>query len=101
MNFRDYLQRRRGAYQRLFFGASSEVMPDAEIVLSDLRRFCGVNKGGIVKNRLTGAVDPYATAYRAGQRDVFLRIAGYLGLDEAQLEEISNVPTQSAGTAEH
>lgn len=93
MNFREYLDRRRLAYQHLFFGATGGVTADAELVLADLRRFCGINKGGIVKNRLTGAVDPYATAYRAGQRDVFLRIAGYLGLDEAQMEEISNVRT--------
>lgn len=91
MNLREYLQRRRLAYQQLFFGDRSGLLPDAEIVLKDLRRFCGINKGGIVKSRITGVVDPYATAYRAGQRDVFLRIAGYLGLDEAQLEEIGNV----------
>lgn len=95
MNFREYLNGRRLAYQRIFFGDRSDLLPDAELVLKDLRRFCGINKGGIVKNRLTGVVDPYATAYRAGQRDVFLRIAGYLGLDEAQLEEIGNV--QSSG----
>jgi hypothetical protein len=34
-------------------------------------------------------VDPYATHYRAGQRDTYLRIVKYLGLDESDFKEES------------
>lgn len=85
------IHRRRLAYVRTFCGDFSQPHPEAQRVLADLRRYCGINKGGIVISPVTRMADPIATAYRAGQRDVFLRIAGYLGLDESQLEESDHV----------
>lgn len=97
-NIRERLFRRRDAYRRTFCGPGVVPHNDGDEVLRDLRRFCGINKGGIVVSPVTRMADPIATAYRAGQRDVFLRIAGFIGLDEAQLEEqrdVSNEPTDN------
>jgi hypothetical protein len=52
--------------------------PKLQRVLADLRRFCGITKGGIVVSPVSRTVDPYATIYRAALRDVYLRIAGFL-----------------------
>lgn len=43
----------------------------------DLRKYCGVDKEGLVVSPVSRMTDPYATAYRAGRRDVFLRIQKY------------------------
>jgi hypothetical protein len=84
----------RGVYLLTFVGHDGRPNPVADEVLADLRRFCGVHKGGIVISPVTRTADPIATAYRAGQRDVFLRIAGFIGLDIAQPEK-EHVPSES------
>lgn len=81
--FAELIQRKRLAYQRTFLDGSGKVNPPAQTVLKDLRRAAGIDKGGIVISPVSRMVDPYATAYRAGQRDLYLRISKFLGLDEA------------------
>lgn len=85
----------RETYLLTFIGHDGRPNPVADEVLADLRRYCGVQKGGIVISPVTRTADPIATAYRAGQRDVFLRIAGYIGIDEAQLKERQHVHAES------
>jgi hypothetical protein len=84
------IHRKRAAYQRTFFGDFKKPHPHAAIVLGDLKRFCGVNRGGIVMSPVTRTADPIATAYRAGMRDVYLRIALYLELDETDIKEVTD-----------
>jgi len=61
--------------------------PEAAIMLRDLKRFCGINKGGIVVSPILRMVDSHASVYRAGMRDVYLRIAKMIDLDETDLGE--------------
>lgn len=82
IDIQQLLHRRRLAYLRTFCGDSQTPHAQAEIVLADLRRFCGIDRGGIVVSPISRMTDPYATAYRAGMRDVYLRIAKFLNLSE-------------------
>lgn len=99
----DRFKRKKLAYDRTFCGDKEHPHEDAKIVLADLKRFCGINRGGIVISPVSRVVDPYATVYQAGQRDVFLRISQFLGLDETEIsetiEESNHVETQT-GTSE-
>lgn len=87
---RERLQRKQLAYQRTFCGDFRKPHGDACIVLGDLKRFCGINRGGIVVSPVLRMVDPHASAYRAGQRDVYLRISRMLDLDETDIKEVSD-----------
>lgn len=78
----ELIRRKRWAYIRTFLGAGQQLHPEAVIVMRDLKRYCGINRGGIVVSPISRMVDSHATAYRAGQRDVYLRIAKFLSLDE-------------------
>ncbi len=71
------------AYRRTFFGDTQAPHINGEKVLADLRRFAHIDDGGIVVSPVQRMTDPYATCYRAGLRDMYLRIVGHLGLDEA------------------
>lgn len=82
------LQRKRLAYQRTFLdGSSNKLLPYADEVLADLRRVSAIDRGGLVISHVSQMVDPLATAYRAGQRDLFLRIVKFLELDGFRDEE--------------
>lgn len=71
------------AYQRTFNGPSNKTPHlDGQIVLEDLRKVARISDGGLVKGE-DGHTDPYASIYRAGLRDMYLRIVMFLGLDEA------------------
>lgn len=78
---------RRLAYLRTFMGQDGKPHPEGAKVLADLKRYCGISRGGIVTSPVTRMVDPLATAYRAGQRDTYLRIVHYLGLEKSLIEE--------------
>src|SRR5689334_3085594 len=82
---RETLRRKKLAYVRTFCGDNGEVHVNAEAVLADVKRVCGVTRPGAVIAKGTGAVDPFASLYLAGQRDVYLRICGFLGIDEKTL----------------
>lgn len=87
---REKIQRKQLAYQRTFFGDLRKPHGDACIVLGDLKRFCGINRGGVVVSPVLRMVDSHASAYRAGQRDVYLRIARMLDLDETDIKEVTD-----------
>lgn len=77
------------AYQRTFNGSGKTPHLDGQIVLEDLRKFARIDDGGLVVSPVQRVTDPYATCYRAGLRDAYLRIARYLGLDEADVFDTS------------
>lgn len=54
---------------------------DAEIVLADLRDFCGAYRSPFNP-------DPYVAARNAGRLDVWLRIVNHLHLDEGQVRKL-------------
>lgn len=91
---RDSLRRKRQAYQNTFFGDGTKPHPEAERVLADLRIFCGMHMGknaGLVISPKSGMVDSHATVYRAALRDVYLRVVGFLSIDESHLfQEVGN-----------
>jgi hypothetical protein len=90
------LRKKKAAYERTFFGDFRKPHVDASVVLRDLKRFCGINRGGIVVSPITRMTDPYASAYRAGQRDVYLRIAQFLDLDETDIKEVDDHDNSSS-----
>lgn len=80
MSFDDiktWLLKRHQAYAGLFLGHDNKRHGNAAIVWDDLKKYCGVDKEGLVVSPVSRMTDPYATAYRAGRRDVFLRIQKY------------------------
>jgi len=85
-NLAAILHRKQLAYKQTFFNGNGDLHNNAHIVLKDLRRVSGIDKGGIVISPVTRTVDPLATSYRAGQRDLYLRIVKYLGLDGSAIE---------------
>jgi hypothetical protein len=79
------LARNRLAYIRTFCGDGSDPHPEGQRVLAELRRFCGITKGGLVVSPVSRTVDPYATIYRAALRDVYLHVTAFLTLDDKTL----------------
>lgn len=84
---------RKLAYQRTFCGDGVTPHLNGERVLADLRRFAHIDSGGIVVSPVTRTTDSHATCYRAGLRDMYLRIAQHLGVDEAQVFSPTEEPT--------
>lgn len=76
------LHRKRLAYVRTFCDDQGHVHPEAVRVLADLRRLCRMDDGGLVISPVARTVDAHATMYRAGLRDVYLRITRMLNYDE-------------------
>jgi hypothetical protein len=76
--------RRRLAYQRTFCGDATMPHANGAAVLADLRKLARIDDGGLVVSPVTRMTDSHATAYRAGLRDMYLRIAAHLGVDESQ-----------------
>lgn len=77
----------RPAYQLTFKGGQPRPHPAAQIVLADLRRFSRFTRGGLVRSAVSQMTDPYATAYREGMRDMYIRILQMTGLDGGDPEE--------------
>lgn len=76
-----WLLRKHQAYAQLFLGPDNKRHGNAAVVWDDLKKYCGVDKEGLVVSPVSRMTDPYATAYRAGRRDVFLRIQKYTYYD--------------------
>lgn len=83
------LQRRRAAYVAVFGGART---PAKDYVLADLRQFCRATVSTTVVSRVSGVVDPIASAQAEGRREVFLRITQYLNLSDADILKFVNRP---------
>jgi hypothetical protein len=94
------LTSRASAYEVTFLGGNGKPHPEAERVLEDLRKFCGMEKGGIVVSPVTRSTDPYATVYRAALRDVYLRITGFINFEEKKHDGRSTAVRQQSAAAE-
>jgi hypothetical protein len=75
----DRILRRRSHYRATF------QTPSGEKVLADLRRFCRATSSSVIVSPLSGSIDTHAMAVNEGRREVFLRIATHLHLDDADL----------------
>ena len=76
------LSRKKTAYRRLFLNTGGGMSRDQEIVLADLRKFCRANSPTTAINPVTRTVDPIASAYYEGRREVWLRIMAHLHLED-------------------
>lgn len=83
---RDFLAGRRHAYRRLF----SIENQDAQLVLRDLAKFCRAHE-------TTVTPDARASAILEGRREVWLRIANHLQLDEETLWRLYDGRATSEG----
>ena len=72
----EIIRHRHRAYKRTFEGR------EAALVLADLARFCHAQATTHVVN------DTHGSAQLEGRRQVWLRIQGYLRLDEAALNQL-------------
>lgn len=79
------LERRR-AYWATFLGPDNQPHPNAAIVFKSFRKFCGVDRGGLVVSPVQKMTDPYATCYRAGLRDAYEHFEYMLKLATEQTE---------------
>jgi len=82
--------RRRESYRRLFLDDRGNLLPDAEIALADLKRFCNGAKSSI-RLGSGGSVDPYAMAVAEGRREVWNRLNTYLYLDDKTVTNLTEV----------
>lgn len=76
--------RRRQAYRALL-QPGGQLSPAADIVLSDLRKFCRATVSTTVVSPVTGSVDPIASAQAEGRREVWLRITQHLHISDQDL----------------
>lgn len=80
---------RTTAYQRTFLGDDGKPDTDAAIVLADLKRFCYVERTTAKISPMTQTMDPLAMAFAEGRREVYMRIVGFLNLDEAAIRNLT------------
>ena len=74
-----FFLRKHRAYADVFLHPTrNELNEAAKIVLADLRRYCAMDSEGLIVSPVSRVTDPYAVTYRAGRRDVYLRITKYL-----------------------
>jgi hypothetical protein len=102
---KESLRKKRLAYLATFCGDGNAPHPMGAEVLLDLRKFAGLDytnqKPGIVTSQKSGMVDSHATVYRAAVRDVYLRIVGFLSIDEQHLfQEPNHEPEAESKTAD-
>lgn len=71
------------AYQQMFLGPEGTPNEAANIVLSDLRKFCRATTTTITVSPRSVTIDPLATISAEGRREVWLHIMELLHLDEA------------------
>ena len=85
------LLRRKSAYRRVFLHSDGGMTRDQELVLADLRRFCRATSSTVVVSPVSKGIDPLAMAMAEGRREVWLRIAGMLHIDEKTLFNLQDV----------
>lgn len=81
----DRILRRKQSYRRTFMSEDGKIGRDAEIVLSDLRRFCRASTSTVVVSPVSKSIDPIAMAMAEGRREVWNRIMAHLYVDEKQV----------------
>lgn len=80
---------RRQAYRRLFLDAEGKLTRDAEIVISDLARFCRLHRSTTVVSTVSRQTDVPASFQAEGRREVILRVLGHLHVDDADLVRLT------------
>lgn len=83
--------RRKSAYRRVFLHKDGGMSRDQELVLADLRRFCKANASTVMVSPVSRTVDPIAMAMAEGRREVWLRLAGMLHIDEKTMFNLQDV----------
>lgn len=78
---------RRRAYYRATFGT-----PQGAQVLADLKRFCRATSSSVIVSPVSGVIDTHAMAVNEGRREVWLRIATHLHIDDAHLLNMKEDP---------
>ena len=73
----EWLDKRRRAYREVFQG------PDAELVLTDLAKFCSAHSSTFVPDDPGGRT----SAFREGRREVFLRIQEMIRIDDEKMRQ--------------
>jgi hypothetical protein len=95
---RDYIARiwtLRGAFRRTFLQANGKPNDDQRTVLAELRRFCYGDKPTLKQG--PNGLDPYASIAAAARQEVYMRIAGYLTLDDSDLQLLEKNMEQHDG----
>ena len=72
----------RATYRRVFSGR------DGEAVLSDLAKFCKVDRSSVATSPKTGVVDTHATMVMEGRKQVYFHIAKILRMSDEQINDI-------------
>lgn len=88
--FRGILIRRARAWKALCFDKEGALKPEAKRALSDIAKFSRARRSTFTRD-LQGRADPIASARLEGRREVFLRIANYLGLDEGSVQKLVEI----------
>jgi hypothetical protein len=89
------LLRRKLAYRRVFQTLTGEHSRDQEIVLADLRRFCRANASTAVISPTTKSIDPIAMAMAEGRREVWMRIAAMIHMQERTVFALEDVDSET------
>jgi len=79
------VMRKRSAYRALFAPG-----PARDIVLYDLSKFCRATSTPAVVSLVTQQIDPQASFIAIGRQEVYMRIAQYINLTDADLYRIIN-----------
>ncbi len=80
---------RRQAYRRLFLDADGSLTRDAQIVISDLARFCRLHRSTTIVSTVSRQTDVPASFQAEGRREVILRVLGHLHVDDADLVRLT------------
>lgn len=77
---------KRQAYRSTFL-RTTDGKPDraTQAVLQDLSKFCRANRTTITHSPVTGLIDSHAMAVAEGRREVFMRIAKFIHLSDADV----------------
>lgn len=81
---------RKQSYRRLFMNDQGDLTRDGEVVLADLRRFCRASSSTAIVSPISKTIDPLAMAMAEGRREVFLRVAAHLYINEKQVFSLTD-----------
>lgn len=84
--------RKRQAFRRMFLSDDGSLNQDAQVVMTELRRFCRATTSTAMVSPRTGEIDPIAMAIAEGRREVFNRINEYLHLDDRTIQNLREEP---------
>lgn len=74
---------RRRAFRGCFLGPDGKPTPNGRAALQELRRFCYGNKPTLKQG--SNGLDPYASIAAAARQEVYMRVMGFLNLDDSDL----------------